>query len=299
MNHLQMAAALHTLGYWPDATSSAHDPDYQSAVKSFQRGQGISADGVAGPITHSRILPILSKLSEAPHPDFTSCRPWKLTRYYVAKLRPGSVPLRDEVGNLIMMVSASSFASAALEGTARDNKGRLIEVARGYHKWSSAYDPVYAYADHKRRDYISTGRSGWAGIRMSAGNPVGARRFKVETGSGLGAGYGRGSSGKSIVPGLTVAADNGRMFRHDALFRGRGGPCPAGTRVWVAELAGLLWAGEPHSGWVTVTDTGGGIAGPHFDVFVGGSKVWLGLPGRGHIWWPGMDARLPEGYGKL
>lgn len=50
---------------------------------------------------------------------------------------------------------------------------------------------------------------------------------------------------------------------------------PYGTRLWVAELDGVVVPGEPpwggfvHDGCVLAADTGGGIVGMHIDWFVG------------------------------
>lgn len=289
---IAQVAALTALGYWDGSQPDRETPKWRTAVQQFQRGQLLKCDGIVGPKTSAKMCEALEPIAESPHPDFTRLRPWKMTRYWIADLKPGSVPMINPEGETIARVAPRSFIAAALEGSARLADGRLVEVASGYAPWSTDYDPVARTA----RGYIAKGRSRWAGIKMRDGAPVGARRFEIESGRGLGEGYGLGSSGRAIVPGLTVAADNGRMVRHDKRWRYKGGPCPAGTRVYIAELVGWDYGSGVSDGWVTVTDTGGGIVGAHFDLFVGSRRTGRRLPERVHVWWPGMDHRLPPGY---
>ncbi len=69
--------------------------------------------------------------------------------------------------------------------------------------------------------------------------------------------------------------------------------------MYVKEYDGLLLPdGTTHDGWFVVNDTGGGIFGTHFDVFVGtrALRKQLKLPESGQVWFAGIEQRIPPGY---
>ena len=56
--------------------------------------------------------------------------------------------------------------------------------------------------------------------------------------------------------------------------------------------------GTTHDGWFIVNDTGGGIFGAHFDVFVGtrALRKQVKLPEFSQVWFAGIEQRIPPGY---
>jgi 3D (Asp-Asp-Asp) domain-containing protein len=70
--------------------------------------------------------------------------------------------------------------------------------------------------------------------------------------------------------------------------------------VFILELAGVrLPDGTTHDGWCTVNDTGGAIFGAHFDVFTGVKALAakVKIPSLAHVWFEGIEQRLPMNYG--
>jgi membrane-bound lytic murein transglycosylase len=105
--------------------------------------------------------------------------------------------------------------------------------------------------------------------------------------------------GIPLVPFRTLAADIGRYKKSEPSWKGKGGLVPPGTRVYIREYDGIqLPDGTRHDGWFVVNDTGGGIFGAHFDVFVGtrALRKQMKLPPVGTVWFPNIEQRIPPGY---
>jgi hypothetical protein len=109
--------------------------------------------------------------------------------------------------------------------------------------------------------------------------------------------------GIALVPLRTLAADIGHIKykKVDPKWKGNGGLVPPGTHVYIKEYDGLrLPDGTIHDGWLVVNDTGGGIFGAHFDLFVGTLALLKGrevkLPEFGQVWYEGIEQRIPPGY---
>lgn len=237
-------------------------------------------------------------------PSRASVRPWRLTTYYVAHQRTdaaGEVPILDAAGHELARVDAPFFAQMSLEGTGRAADGSMYNVVGRYVQADPhLYAPVLAY--HRRN--LAARPFGYSGIAVKDGEVRSALAFRRLTPSEVGVGFGT-AHGKPLVPFRTVAADIGVLQRHEPRWKGQGGVCPVGTRVFVKELVGrrfpdLVKGGDfVHDGWLEVNDTGGGIFGCHFDVFVGvprSERTWDPIPDQGSVWYEGIEERAPVGY---
>lgn len=231
-------------------------------------------------------------------PPADQCRRWKLTTYHIGDVRSHAGPLvtmRTPAGAVLARVPAGAFVEAALEGATKLADGRLVGVASPPYGACDAdeFAPVYDIAVHN--GWVPA-KVGYAGIRIAFGKATSARNFEIRK---AGPGGWPIEHGVECSPFRTLAADIGALPHHDPTFKGKGGVVPIGTRVYVLELAGkALPDGTTHDGWCTVNDTGGGIYGAHFDVFAG-SKAWsksAAIPAFGHIWFEGIDQRLPAPY---
>lgn len=231
-------------------------------------------------------------------PSPAECRRWQLTTYHVGDAKAGSGPLvtmRTPSGSVLARVPAGAFAEAALEGATKLVDGRLVGVASPPYSPCDAdeFKPVYEIA--RRNGWIPS-KVGYAGIQVSGDRATHARNFELRK---TGPHGWQLEHGIECSPFRTLAADTGTLAKHDPAFKGRGGVVPIGTRVYILELAGkALPDGTTHDGWCVVNDTGGGIFGAHCDVFAG-SKAWgrsAALPSHGHIWFEGIQERLPSSY---
>jgi hypothetical protein len=233
-------------------------------------------------------------------PAATDCRRWKLTTYHVGDVAAHQgplVPMRTPAGAELAKVPASAFVEAALEGATKLVDGRLVGVAHPPYSPCDAaeFAPVLAIAN---ANHWIPEKAGYAGIQVSPDHmrATAARNFELRK---TGPHGWQLEHGIECSPFRTLAADIGALPKHDPAFKGRGGVVPIGTRVFILELAGkALPDGTTHDGWCTVNDTGGGIFGMHFDVF-SGSKAWgrsAALPAYAHIWFEGIETRLPAGY---
>lgn len=56
--------------------------------------------------------------------------------------------------------------------------------------------------------------------------------------------------------------------------------------------------GTAHDGWWMANDTGGGIFGAHFDLFVGTTTMAKlnPVPNRAHVWFDGCENKLGDNY---
>lgn len=295
-----VALVLRKLGYY-DGDPAAVTPteeNFRDDLERFQWDYGLKVDGWYGKESEGVLLPLAKKLDNAPA-NLRECRRWQLTSYWVGDVKAHSgplVPMQTPSGQLLARVPAGAFVEAALEGATRLADGRLVGVAHPAYSTvsSDVFKPVYDIA--KRQGWIPE-KPGYAGLQLSNGVVVGARNFDVRKASP--AGWPLEAKGIPCDPFRTLAADNGLLPKHDPKFKGKGGVIPAGTRVWVIEFVGLaLPDGTVHDGWCTVNDTGGGIFGAHCDWFVGTKALRKKVKSfdRIHIWFEGIEARLPMNY---
>lgn len=296
---------LTKLGYFDGEVDG--DPlgtNFRDDLRRFQRDYPSTggADGWYGPKTDAVLRPMGETLRQRAPAEIRSCRRWQLTHYYVSSVRAfgaGPVPIFDREGPVLAHVAPQAFVDASLEGSSVLADGRLINVS-GFMEvtpvQSVLYQPVLAIA--KRNGWVPT-KPGYAGIMVSKDQKVVTKvmTFTVRK-PGL-KGWPVCAKGIECDPFRTVAADNGRMQRHDPRWKGKGGVVPAGTKVFILELVGVrLPDGTTHDGWVTVNDTGGAIKGAHFDVFTGVRALakQVRIPALAHIWFEGIEERLPFDY---
>jgi 3D (Asp-Asp-Asp) domain-containing protein len=296
--------ALTKLGYFDGAADGDYaDANFRDDLRRFQRDYPAcgAADGWYGPKTDAVLAPLLERLKRLAPAAIVSMRRWQLTYYYVGSVRAhgtaGGVPLYSDKGEVLARVPAGAFVEASLEGSSLLVDGRLINVAG----WRAAgvdaplYKPVLELA---RRNKWLPEKPGYAGLRLTDDQHVReVRTFAVRAPGPKG--WPICARGIECDPFRTIAADNGRLPRHDKNYVHKGGVVPAGTRVFCLELAGVrLPDGSTHDGRLTVNDTGGGIFGAHFDVFTGVKALAdrLRIPHRAHIWFEGIEARLPFNY---
>lgn len=202
------------------------------------------------------------------------------------------------------MGSANFFSNLALEGTGILSNGVLVNVDGGQ------YVPV----DGKRYSSVARWYADYCMKMEKVGRtPKPSRYFGISLGSDgqvssvqpflqipadkVGSGYGL-EHGTPKVPFKTLAADIGAYATSEPRFRGKGGLVPIGTRVFVLEFVGMkLPDGSIHDGWCIVNDTGGGIYGAHFDVFVGPSRYQKTFSfEKAHVYFEGIDDRVSVGY---
>jgi 3D (Asp-Asp-Asp) domain-containing protein len=228
-------------------------------------------------------------------PDVSLLRKWRITQYYVSdqKNHTGAqiVPVLRSDGVVLGYASPSFFSSLSLEGTGILANGKLANVAGSYVPVSAAaYQPVWDY--HKK--YLAKRSPGYSGLMVKDDKVVKAFAYTVVPPERSGKGYGT-ANGFPLDPFRTVAADIGRTPKDDPRFKGKGGLVPVGTRCYIKELDGMVTDGKLHDGWITVTDTGGGIFGAHFDLF-SHEKGELHLPDVCHIWFEGIEDKVPADY---
>lgn len=233
-------------------------------------------------------------------------RSWRLTKYYVADEKDSSgagiVPVFNVGGRELARVSPSFFAQMSLEGTGLVRDGRLLNVAGPYvDVRAEDYGTVLQY--HTR--YLPTRPPGYSGIMVSQNEPrrvIRALAYREVPPNEIGEGYGL-ANGKPMAPFRTVAADIGRLQKHEPRWKGQGGICPIGTRVFIQDFVGRSFpdgrgGSFVHDGWLTVNDTGGGIFGKHFDIFCGTTTMAKQaiIPDITKIWYDGIALRVPSDY---
>lgn len=303
---------LRMLGYYDGKiTADPMDQNFRDDLRIFQRDLHIDIDGWYGEESEGKLLPLVRKLTHPPGDKFYEMRRWFLTCYYYANEadfpRRNMVPVVNPKGKKLAEVPARFFASLALEGTGKLRDGRILNVASNPTTRKCdpfVFAPVFNIA--KRADWIPRKRadgtwtddkSGWAGIRTDGKQATHSRTF-YEKKPGPG-GWTKERKGIELEPFRTLATDTGNMRRHDPKFKRKGGVVPPGTRVYILEYDGLeLPDGTVHDGWFVANDTGGGIYGAHFDVFVGYRKWCTGkfVPHRAHIWFEGIEDKLGMNY---
>jgi hypothetical protein len=301
---------LKQLGYW-DGTidDNLSNPPFVEALRRFQKDFRLEADGVFGKNTNEKLLPYVPLFAMAPR-GFSQCRRWRITTYYVAEESEykgdATVPVYGDDGKTLVKVTPRFFAAMALEGTGKLRDGRLLNVTgKSAPADAAAYAPVYAYAEKQK--WIPQ-QPGYAGISISGSKVTKAKCFAFVPQTKLGEGYGTqrrtNPAGEvftiPLAPFKTLAADLGNLTRHDPQFKGKGGVVPPGTRVWIPALVGRkLPSGAAHDGYCRVNDTGGGIFGAHFDLFVGTITLrnqFGYVPETAHIWFEGVEKKLPMTY---
>jgi hypothetical protein len=282
------------------------------ALWSYMRGSRAASTAETAPSTAKVPVPSTAKSTATPPTDPNAYRTFRLTEYHIADQRdlPTAtvrVPIYDGSGSRIAEGSPAFFAQLSLEGTGRLADGRLLNVtgakvpvAHGDYAGVLAYhQQAYAKADARRR---AAGKPPtpalYSGIVVSGGRVTHALSFHEVPAARRGIGYGE-LRGIALVPFRTLAADIGLTAKSDPRWKKKGGVVPPGTRVYIKEYDGLrLPDGTTHDGWFVVNDTGGAIVGAHFDVFVGTRALFrqAKLPESGHVWFAGIEQRIPPGY---
>jgi 3D (Asp-Asp-Asp) domain-containing protein len=228
-------------------------------------------------------------------PDASALRKWRITQYYVSDQKNHSgemtVPVLRTDGVVLGYASPSFFSSLSLEGTGILGNGKLVNVSGKYVPVDSTqFQPVWDY--HKK--YLAKRSPGYSGLMVVNDKVVKAFAYVAVPQEKAGKGYGT-ANGFPLDPFRTVAADIGRTPKDDPRYKGKGGLVPVGTRCYIKELDGRQLEGGTHDGWITVTDTGGGIFGAHFDLF-SHEKGEIHLPDVCHIWFEGIAERVPPDY---
>jgi hypothetical protein len=249
-----------------------------------------------------------------PPTDPKAYRKFRLTTYHIvdqSELPTGTVrvPIYSDKGQKIAEGSPQFFAQLSLEGTARLMDGRLINVTgksipvshEEYAEVLAYHRKAYAKRDKKlHEEGKKITPTTYSGIVVENNRIVRALAFHEVPASQRGVGYGI-LRGIPLVPFRTLAADIGHVKHKKAEreWKGKGGLVPPGTHVYIKEYNGLQLPDRTrHDGWFIVNDTGGGIFGAHFDVFVGTPRLrkQVKLPEFGHVWFAGIEKRIPPDY---
>lgn len=176
----------------------------------------------------------------------------KLTRYFLVSEEDygnnKTVPVMDTKGNLISTVDPDFFASMSLEGSAKLDDQRILNVSGGYTSCpSNVAETLKEIADKKYRSHY-----GYVGLSNDC-----TRYFTYNTSPTM---WGVGMHNFSLMPFVSVASDQ-RFY-------------PFGTVLFIPQLQGKQMPdGTTHAGYVYCCDTGGAIIGEHLDFFVG-YKRW-------------------------
>jgi peptidoglycan hydrolase-like protein with peptidoglycan-binding domain len=300
MQPRDLQQALNLLGYQVGGIDGVLGSQTRGALLRFQTDVGLPADGRHGPRTDAALSDLVGRLASAlaaPQAPGHLSR-FRLTQYVIAE-EPAKgkaiVPVLDAQGQVLARVDARFFCDLALQGSGRLRDGRLLNVTGQYvdARDHDEYASVLATAQR-----VLSAHVGYAGIKVSGGIVTSALAFARVPGERAGKGF-TIQRGIACDPFRTLAADLGAYSTSEPRFRGRGGLVPAGTRVFILELAGVkLPDGSTHDGWCVVNDTGGAIYGAHFDVFAGTRALLrqVRLPRIGHAWFEGSEARCPRDY---
>jgi len=299
----EILQGLRSLGYSVDLNEDLKDSGNRSDIKNFQQDCRLAVDGIWGNQSETKLRELLEALEKyGPKENFQRCHRWHNTYYYVTQeadyKQVNQVPVVQPDGKKLADVPAYFFASMALEGSGKLTDGTILNVASNPSYRScdpQVFKPVFDLA--KRNGWIPN-KAGYAGIRTDGTKATQSRCFhKVKLGP---KGYPIERDGIELDPYRTLAADTGRLTRHEPKFKGKGGVVPTSTKVFILEFAGKeLPDGTTHDGWFVVNDTGGGIYGCHFDVFtgsVGWAKAFKPWPSRAHIWFEGVETKLDIDY---
>lgn len=182
--------------------------------------------------------------------------------------------------------------------------GRLLNVAGT--TVPVAHDVYAGVFDIAKRNSWIPNKPGYAGLVLDSSSTrvVKVSAFALVPPAKVGLGYGT-QKGVPLQPFRTLAADIGYpKYTHvEPKFKGKGGVCPPGTEVFILNMVGVSCPDGKgktfiHDGWFVVNDTGGGIFGAHFDVFVGSAALFTPVrhPHIGHIWFAGIEDKLSPTY---
>jgi 3D (Asp-Asp-Asp) domain-containing protein len=304
---------LNKFGYYEGIINGDLLGDTRDSIRRFQLDNSLSADGLYGAKSEAKLLDMMSRMDKYAPKELKNMRRWQLTYYWIANesiwdtLNPfgPKVPLKDNKGNLIAMVSARFFSDVALQGSGVLKDGRLVNVASNPDYVpcdAKVFQPCFDFA--VKNGWIEN-KAGYAGIRTDGSKATAARAFTVVPEAQKGVGYGM-VAGRAHVPFKTLATDVGApsIKRSDPTFMGKGGVIPRGSKVFILEFAGQkLPDGSIHDGWCTAVDSGGGIFKNHIDTFTGqqGLAKKFNIPSLAHIWYVTTDGqtieqRLPYHY---
>lgn len=296
-------------GQWDDKT--------EQSVIDFKAKYGLGFNKIIDSATRDALVAALGQRKGYPDrssvvapkirntiiPEAAAYRKFRLTTYHVVEQKnfptgTNQIPIYDDNKHIIAEGSPEFFANLSLEGTALLDDGRLVNVTGKM--VSVSHDDYAAVLSYHRRAYVKKPEtsSKYSGIEVSNDRVVKAFAFHVVPEERRGVGYGTLRK-IPLVPFRTLAADIGVKRRHDKNWKGKGGLVPIGTRVYIKEYDGLqLPDNTIHDGWFTVNDTGGGIFGAHFDVFVGTQSLrkQVKLPSIGHVWFSGIEHRIIPNY---
>jgi 3D (Asp-Asp-Asp) domain-containing protein len=237
-----------------------------------------------------------SKILETLTPN--DYRKWRLTRYLIADQNEHGmknvVPVYDKDQRVILYVDPGFFSFMSLQGSGKLLSGELLNVCG---EFVNVNHPSYAYVLEYHKKYMSKRPVTYSGIKVIKDKVVQALAFSQVTPDHLGNGYGV-QNGIPLEPFKTIAADIGRMKKSDPAYKDKGGVVPVGTKVFIKELENISLPNKlKHDGWVIVNDTGGGIFGAHFDLFVGTKQLYkkIKLPYQIQIWFEGIE-KIPADY---
>jgi 3D (Asp-Asp-Asp) domain-containing protein len=300
---------LRILGYYDGPLDDdVMEENFIEDVRRFQHDYGLKPDGVYGPNTDATLFAVWAPTLNAfgqrtlQQPIFKHMLRWKLTSYYIAeqgqKDTAQQVPVLDPKGVVLTHLEPLEFAAAALEGTIKLRDGRMLNVASNPDYLPCDPHVFQPCLDYALRNNWIPNKAGYAGIKTDGVKATHARCFQWSPASKNG--Y-PSIAGVECDPWRTLAADVGilKIARHDPTYKGHGGVVPRGTKVFILEYAGRkLPDGTTHDGWFTVNDTGGGIFGAHFDVFVGTPSLYrkVPTPALAHIWFDGCEKKLGMNY---
>jgi hypothetical protein len=224
------------------------------------------------------------------------CRKWRLTDYYLASQEdhkgPLNVPILDKYGKTIDMANDAFFSSLSLEGSGITSSGKLVNVAG---TWVSCGPFDYSSVLDYHKKFLSKRAFSYSGLQVVDDKVTKVLSFYEVPHEKFGKGFGI-CNNIPLDPYRTLAADIGKGKKSDPKFISGGGVVPLGTHVYIHEFVGTtLPDGTAHDGWFVVADTGGGIFGAHFDVFVGHHDKTVKVPSVAHIWFDGIE-KLPDPY---
>lgn len=255
------------------------------------------------PPTPAPAAPTAPVQAIGPQADPANLRKWRLTYYYIADQNawsgPQTVPVYGPDRQILAHVEAGFFAQMSLEGTGKMRDGRLLNVAGSNVSVNAdEYQSVWDY--HKK--YLAKRDPGYSGLVVRDDKVVAASAYRQVPQSEIGKGYGV-LRNVPMEPFRTLAADLGAHRKDDPRYKGKGGLVPALSKVFIKEFVGLVCPNGQggtyvHDGWFIVNDTGGGIFGCHFDVFVGTRELvkQVRFPELAHIWFDGIQDRVPVNY---
>ncbi len=301
MNLQEAQSALSRLGYTPGPADGVFGARTRAALVLLQRDAGLIASGELDTRTRSLLDRLSGRVQKAAGlpAGLGHLSRFRLTHYVIAEQaasdRPANVPVLGRAGEELARVSARFFCDLALQGSGRLRDGRLLNVTGGY--VSVQGHPAYAEVLVRARQVLPS-KLAYAGIRLRGEQVTEALSFSVIPRDRAGKGW-TIQRGIPCEPFRTLAADLGAYRTSDPRFRDKGGLVPSGTRVFVAELAGVrLPDRSTHDGWCVVNDTGGAIFGAHFDVFAGTRTLakQVPLPAVGHVWFEESEERCPRDY---